>query len=114
MSKYVVAGMKERRASGATHSFRLNQRASLIVDDITHPRRHGGKSAKVSEAIEWYFSPIIDRDENGKFVRDHPSPSDLLANIAGLQSVIESLSKSTPRPPTWRDRLRARFGRHRA
>lgn len=54
--------MKERRASGATHSFRLSIHASEIVDAIQHPRRLGGKSAKVSEAIEWYFSRDDDRE----------------------------------------------------
>ena len=54
--------MKERRASGATHSFRLSLLAAEIVDDIQHPRRLGGKSAKVSEAIEWYFSRADDRE----------------------------------------------------
>ena len=47
--------MKERRKAGATHSFRLTMAAAEIVDNINHPRRLGGKSRKVSEAIEWYF-----------------------------------------------------------
>ena len=71
--------MKERRLSGATHSFRLTLEAARIVDGITHPRRMGGKSRKVSDAIEWYFSP---RGE-------HPSFDDLLRNIEGLQLVIK-------------------------
>jgi len=94
--------MKERRKAGATHSFRLSIRASAIVDDITHPRRQGGKSSKVSEAIEWYFSPV-DVKEGGRYARSMaPSPDELVQNIAGLQSVIASLTESTPRPPTWR------------
>jgi len=48
--------MKSRRSAGATHSFRLTMDAAKIVDDISHPRRLGGKSRKVSEAIEWYFN----------------------------------------------------------
>ena len=39
----------------------------------------GGKSRKVSDAVEWYFSPR----------GDHPSYEDLLQNIAGLQLVIK-------------------------
>lgn len=47
--------MKERRKAGATHSFRLTQRASEIVDSLNHPRRLGGKSRLISDAIEYYF-----------------------------------------------------------
>ena len=70
--------MKERRITGATHSFRLTPAASKIVQGITHPRRMGGKSRKVSDAIEWYFA------KRG----DEPSYDDLLRNIAVLQTVI--------------------------
>lgn len=48
--------MKERRKAGATHSFRLTMAAAKIVDNITYPRRLGGKSRKVSEAIELWAS----------------------------------------------------------
>jgi uncharacterized small protein (DUF1192 family) len=47
--------MKERRKAGATHSFRLTQRASDIVDRLNHPRSLGGKSRQISDAIEYYF-----------------------------------------------------------
>lgn len=70
--------MKERRAVGATHSFRLTPRASNLVEGIKYPRRMGGKSRKVSDAIEWYF------DKRG----EDPSYEDLLRNIAVLQTVI--------------------------
>ena len=70
--------MKERRITGATHSFRLTPAASKIVQGITPPRRMGGKSRKVSDAIEWYFA------KKG----DEPSYDDLLRNIAVLQTVI--------------------------
>lgn len=97
--------MKERSKAGATHSFRLTRKAAEIVDEIKHPRRLGGKSRKVSEAIEWYFSPV-DVKEGGKYASSMaPSVDDLVQNIAGLQNVIASLTKSTPRPPTWRERL---------
>ena len=56
--------MKERRKAGATHSFRLTMAAAKIVDNIRHPRRLGGKSRKVSDAIEYYFSsPRITMNE---------------------------------------------------
>ena len=66
------------RVSGATHSFRLRPNASKLVNAITNPRKFGGKSAKVSEAIEWYFGPR----------GDNPSYEELLTNVAALQTVI--------------------------
>ena len=36
--------------------------AAEIVDNINHPRRLGGKSRKVSEAIEWYFNRQDDQE----------------------------------------------------
>lgn len=71
--------MKERRSAGATHSFRLTPAAAALVDQIRHPRRMGGKSRKVSDAIEWYFSP---REEN-------PSYDNLLRMIATMQQTID-------------------------
>ena len=77
--------MKERRAVGATHSFRLSPKASQIVDEMIHPRRLGGKSAKVSAAIEAYYGKILDRNH------DQPSYAQLLQNIQALQHVIKGL-----------------------
>lgn len=77
--------MKERRKAGATHSFRLTPQAAEIVDAIRHPRRLGGKSAKVSEAIEAYLGQIINR------YHDQPSYHELEQNIAALQNVIRGL-----------------------
>mgnify|MGYP006403069109 FL=1 len=39
-------------------SFTLTPRAAQIVDDIPNykPKVHAGKSARVSQAIEWYYS----------------------------------------------------------
>ena len=98
--------MKERRNSGATHSFRLTPKAAAIVDRIRHPRRLGGKSAKVSEAIEAYYGRILKKDH------DQPSYSELQENIAGLQNVIRGLyidiealknrKTDAPTPPWWR------------
>jgi len=84
-----------RRTQGATHSFRLTPAAADIVDGIVHPRRMGGKSRKVSDAIEWYFAP---RGEE-------PSYADLLLSIANMQKIIteygnelETLRNAPPTP----------------
>ena len=82
--------MKERRHSGATHSFRLTPQASALVDAIRHPRRMGGKSRKVSDAIEWYFAP---RGEE-------PSYDDLLRNIAGLQAKLRLAHEEMQKEPS--------------
>lgn len=88
--------MKERRHAGATHSFRLTMQAAQIVDQINHPRRLGGKSRKVSDAIEWYFAPR----------GDHPSYEQLLQSIAFLQNQVTELGNKAqndaPTPPWWR------------
>ena len=108
--------MKERRAAGATHSFRLTMRASRIVDAINHPRTQGGKSKKVSDAIEWFFSsPTFTTEYNdngertGKLVRSQAgvvSPEELVVQwenqaktIAALNSHIENLESGSPTPP---------------
>lgn len=113
--------MKERRGSGATHSFRLTPRASKIVDGIVHPRRSGGKSKKVSDAIEWFFSSPTFTTEftstgerTGKLVRARAgvvSPEELSIQnenqgktIAALNSHIKNLENGSS-PPTWRRRL---------
>lgn len=90
--------MKERRAAGATHSFRLTQKAALIVDGIVYPRRHGGKSRRVSQAIEWFWSsPTIGPKDGTKFVsfptayRLVEENEELKANIAALQEIITDL-----------------------
>lgn len=77
--------MKERRHAGATHSFRLTMRAASLVDSINYPRRLGGKSKKVSDAIEAYFGKRLDDGIEA------PSYSELLLNIAGLQQKIMDL-----------------------
>lgn len=87
--------MKDRRNAGATHSFRLTMAAAEIVDQINHPRRLGGKSRKVSEAIEWYFS------RQG----EHESIEDLKASRKWWMDQYESLKKSRNDPPSrawWR------------
>ena len=90
--------MKERRKAGATHSFRLTQRASEIVDNLNHPRSLGGKSRQISDAIEFYF-------DTSKGL----SINELLDDIEGLEARIGVLMsknpESGPLPPTWRGRL---------
>lgn len=116
--------MKERRSSGATHSFRLTQRAAEIVDGITYPRARGGKSAKVSEAITWYFtSPLMNHE--GKMPASHgmPYPHEIIEmnqiHVKTIQSLrdrieilegrrssnlsrIEILESEAKDPPWWR------------
>jgi len=98
--------MKEIRRPGATHSFRLSIEASRIVDNIRHPRSQGGKSRKISDAIEWYFSP---RGEE-------PSYDDLLRSIAVLQKKVldygNQLENVEKRPHTrgWGHRILAKIG----
>lgn len=81
-----VYEMKERRHAGATHSFRLTPAAAAIVNSINHPRRLGGKSKKVSDAIEAYFGKRLDKGH------EQPSYEQLLQNISGLQNVITGLT----------------------
>jgi len=90
--------MKERRNAGATHSFRLTMAAAEIVDNINHPRRLGGKSRKVSEAIEWYFSPRAEDEE---------SLEDLKASRKWWMKRYEELknSQSEAKPPPYWQRF---------
>ena len=102
--------MKERRNSGATHSFRLTPRAAEIVDGIRYPRRRGGKSAKVSEAITWYFtSPLMNHE--GKMPASHgmPYPHEIIEmnqihvkTIHSLRDRVEILESEANTPPWWR------------
>ncbi len=84
--------MKERRKAGATHSFRLTQDASVIIDRLNHPRSLGGKSRLVSDAIEFYFGGRV-------------STHELLADIEHLEARIASMRtkkpESGPSPPAW-------------
>ena len=81
--------MKERRAVGATHSFRLSPKASKIVDEMNHPRRLGGKSAKVSTAIEAYYGKRLDQGH------EQPSYQELLNNIQGAKESSKGCSDPT-------------------
>ncbi len=74
--------MKERRKAGATHSFRLTRTAADLVDNMNHPRRLGGKSRKVSDAIVAYYGTPF----GGAGM---PSYDELVQNVAALQAMIE-------------------------
>jgi len=80
----------------------LTMIAAEIVDNINHPRRLGGKSRKVSEAIEWYFT----RSE------DQESLEDLRQSRKWWMDRYDELknAKSEPSPPTWRGRILAILG----
>jgi len=100
--------MKERRTSGATHSFRLTIEAAEIVDQINHPRRLGGKSRKISEAIEWYFTPVDAQESleeifaSRKFWKER---HDKLLDDHIKEKASTRNRKKMPSTPTWRRRF---------
>ena len=94
--------MKERRKAGATHSFRLTRDAADLVDQMNHPRRLGGKSRKVSDAIVAYYGTPF----GGAGM---PSYDELLQNVAALQVLIAKKGESEPPMPTWRRRFLFNF-----
>ena len=94
--------MKERRKAGATHSFRLTQRASDIVDRLNHPRSLGGKSRQISDAIVYYFdeskdTSVADLLASRKFWKDRHD------NLLHDHIMEKNAKKpqSGPSPPTW-------------
>ena len=98
----------ERRATGATHSFRLSPRASEIMD--THPAIRPGKGRKnkslwASRSIQWFFdSPLLQKervpetgDFTGKYVVAHqgaPHPIDLFLQIEKLEKQVQDLERA--------------------
>jgi len=105
--------MKERRATGATHSFRLTPRAAELMDEHPAIRPNSklhGKSAWASKAIQWFFdSPILGReyDDEGEFTgyyvkKTHgaPAPIDLFIEIEDLkresEEITEMMNRSSP------------------
>jgi len=88
--------MKERRKAGATHSFRLTQEASNIVDNLNHPRVLGGKSRLISDAIVYYFQESKD-----------VSVQMLLDDIEHLENMRDNYwlrakkPESDPQVPAW-------------
>ena len=106
--------LKERRAAGATHSFRLSMEAAKIVDDINYPRSLGGKSKKVSDAIIWFFSAPVESKGVGQmpFAGSMPiaTPEHLLDRCNTLQERVEwwvqyaeglKKGESEPQVPAW-------------
>ena len=98
--------MKERRKAGATHSFRLTREAADIVDEMRYPRRLGGKSRRVSDAIVAFFGArtAVRRDGFNNAIKvggEMPSYDELLQNIAALQDVISKNGESEPQVPAW-------------
>ncbi len=119
---------RERRVSGATHSFRLTQKATTLIQDLPDGRsgKHvKSKSDHVSEAICWWFtSPIFTlekedvKDEHGiewsrptgRLIRGshgQPVPYDLLVRVEDLQMEIDRL-KAEKTPSKWAN-LRGRL-----
>ena len=86
--------MKERRKAGATHSFRLTREAADLVDNMTHPRRLGGKSRKVSDAIVAYYGTPF----GGAGM---PTYDDLVQNVAALQDLVTKKGESEAQVPAW-------------
>lgn len=114
--------MKERRGAGATHSFRLTPKAASIVDEIIYPRRLGGKSKRVSQAIEWFWTcPTMGPKDGTTFISVptayelHLENEELKENIAALQLVITDYGTKnrelTASPPASRGWFRRIFGR---
>jgi len=103
--------MKERRKAGATHSFRLTREAADLVDSINHPRRLGGKSRKISEAIQWYFTNIDDRESvdqifaSRKFWKERHDKvldeHDKLLNERHIKKEAAKNPESGSKPPAW-------------
>jgi len=93
--------MKERRTSGATHSFRLTREAADLVDSINHPRRLGGKSRKISEAIEWYFTNIDDRESVDEIFASRTFWKDRHDKLLNERHSTIKNPESEPSPPTW-------------
>ena len=92
--------MKPRRAAGATHSFRLSRTAADIVDRLSYPRKLGGKSQLISEAITFYFAEgsresVTELKESRQWWMERCHA--LEANLAADNAVNDA-----PPPPWWR------------
>jgi len=90
----LVPYMKERRKAGATHSFRLTQEASNIVDNLNHPRSLGGKSRLISDAIVFYF-----RESKDITIQDLVDEIELQAKI--IAALEAKKPEKRPSPPAW-------------
>ena len=95
--------MKPRRASGATHSFRLSRAAADMVDRLPpfvsiegnpYSRSLGGKSKLVSDAIMWCY---------GSSDRGHGTYGELVERIEWwvrhCDEITEAQISGPPTPP---------------
>tara|TARA_Y100000748_G_scaffold292775_1_gene281645 strand:+ start:539 stop:973 length:435 start_codon:yes stop_codon:yes gene_type:complete len=119
---------RERRVSGATHSFRLTQKATTLIQDLPDGRsgKHvKSKSDHVSEAIAWWFtSPIYALEKKmvpdeygiewsqptGRLIKGshgQPVPYELLLRVEELEQEIDRL-KSQKTASKWAN-LRGRI-----
>ena len=112
---------RERRISGATHSFRLTPKAANLIQDL--PDGRSGKDIKsksdhVSDAISWWFSsPIFTLEKEmvadehgiewsrptGRLIRGshgQPVPYELLLRIEELEDRVyaqaQQIHQKTP------------------
>lgn len=92
--------MKERRKAGATHSFRLTQEASNIVDNLNHPRNLGGKSRLISDAIVYYFQES--KDVSVQMLLDDIEHLEYTLSERVDDLLAKNLEKSAPPPAWWR------------
>ena len=123
---------RERRVSGATHSFRLTQKATTLIQDLPDGRsgKHvKSKSDHVSDAIAWWFtSPIyaLEKEDvkgefgmewsrpTGKLIRSshgQPVPYELLLRVEELEDRVriqESWINNEKRRTIWAN-LRGRI-----
>ena len=122
---------RERRVSGATHSFRLTPRAANLIQDL--PDGRSGKNVKsksdhVSEAVTWWFtSPIYTLEKEmvpdeygiewsrptGRLIRGshgQPVPYELLLRIEELEARLETqaIEMGQKTPSKWAN-LRGRI-----
>lgn len=105
----------ERRAAGATHSFRLTIAASNIVERCQpfvsyegrpYPRSLGGKSRLVSDAITWCYG-----GEEGMRPYDLQKRVEFwVARCNDLEDQLRAKNlEDGPSTPHWRDRILAFF-----
>ena len=97
--------MKERRTSGATHSFRLTPEACHLIE--THrdvlPRRLGGMSRTTSDAIVWYLS-----EREGHRLHQAGAPVEILRELEDCRAARAYWMKkaqSDPQVPGWWRRI---------
>jgi len=80
--------------------------AAQIVDEMIYPRRLGGKSRRVSDAIVAFYGArtALRRDGFTNAIQaggELASYDELQQNIAALQARIAENWKDEPSPPAW-------------